>query len=82
MVWCNVLVVWLDRYISKLGFDMWLVIKYLQLYKNISSKYVKKVLNIRYRIKENRDDAKYETENRSCKKIRKYLIIGLDKYNI
>lgn len=46
--------------------------------------YVKKILGVKYEIKnyENKAKYKYEAKDKSCEKIRRYLIVGLEKYII
>lgn len=67
---------------SKPSLDLWLDVKNLQLYRAISSKYVREVSDVRYGIENNDDKSKCKLEYRSCKQIRRYLIIGLKRYNI
>lgn len=44
--------------------------------------YIKKISGIRYRMKHNIDKVKCKAKNKDCEKIGRYLIVGLEKYNI
>lgn len=66
----------------RLGLDLRLDIKHLQLYSAIGSEYIKQVSDIRYG-KENYDDkANGKVKEQSCERTRRYLIISLEDYNI
>lgn len=73
--------VWLDGYMSKLDSDLKLDIKNLQLCRIVNSKYIKKISSIGYGMGNYDDKAKYETKDKSYRKVRRYLIIGLEEYN-
>lgn len=80
--WCNTLVIWLDKYILRSGSDLWLDVNNLQLYRIIGLKYVKEITNIRYKIKNYLITRPNERPKINLWKIRRYLIIGLEEYNI
>lgn len=50
--------------------------------KAIGLKYQNKVSNIRYGIENYDDKAEFKAKNGSCRRIKRYMIIGLGKYNI
>lgn len=54
----------------------------MQLYRVAGSECVKKESSIGYRIKNYDDKYKYKAKNKNYEKIRRHLIIGLEKYNI
>lgn len=56
----------------------------MQLHRTIGLKYIYEVLGLDYKIKKHDDKAKYKckVKDGSCKKIRRYPIISLEKYNI
>lgn len=78
----NTLAVWFNGCILRLSSDLRLDLKNLRLYKIIGLEYVRKISDVGYRIENYNDEAEYKAKDRSCKKIRKYLIISLKKYNI
>lgn len=80
--WCNILAIWLDKYMSKLGSDLWLDIRNLQLYKAVGLNYVREIFGIKYEIKKYDNKTKCKTKNKSCGRIKRHLIIGLKEYNI
>lgn len=46
----NILTSLLNRYISRLNFDLWLNINNLYLYRVISLEYIKEIFNVNYKI--------------------------------
>lgn len=48
----------------------------------MGSEYVRVVSGIEYKIKNYNDKIKYENKDRSCGKIKRHLIVDLEKYNI
>lgn len=61
---------------------MWLDVKDLQLGRTVGFEHIREVFDIEYSIKNYDDKAKYKTEHESCRKIKKHLILDLEKYNI
>lgn len=61
---------------------MWLDIKNLKLGRTVGFKHIREVFDIGHNIKNHDDKAKYKTEHGSCRKIKKHLIVDLEKYNI
>lgn len=45
-------------------------------------KYIREISSVGYKIENNNDDDKCEIKDRNCRRIRRYLIINLKKYNI
>lgn len=56
--------------------------KNLQLCRTGGLKYIKKVPDIRYEMKNYNNRAKGKVEDINCAKIRKHLIVGLEEYSI
>lgn len=71
-------VVRLDRSMWKFDSDLWLNVKNLHLYRAISLEHDKKILDIRYKIKNYDNKVKYKAKDKSYKKIKRYLIICLE----
>lgn len=66
----------------RLGLDLRLDIKHLQLYSAKGSQYIRHVSGIRYG-RENYDNkANGKGKEQSCERTRKYLNISLEDYNI
>lgn len=78
----DTLIVWLDRCISKLGSNLWLGVKNMQLCKVVGSKYIRGVSDKKYKMENYDDKTKCKAKDWSCGKMRKYLIVYLKEYNI
>lgn len=76
------MVIWLAKCTLKPGSDLWLDVRNLQLCRAIDWQYVKEQSDIEYIIENYNDKAKYKAKDSSCEKIKRYLIISLEEYNI
>lgn len=74
--------VWLNNSTSRPDLDLWLDVKNQQLYRVMSSEYVRVVSGMEYKIKNYDDKIKCEEKDRSYRRIKRHMIVGLDKYNI
>lgn len=61
---------------------MWLGKKNLQLYRALGLEYIRKLFGKRYEINNYNNSTKYKSKDENYEKIRQYLIIGLEEYNI
>lgn len=69
---------------SRQDFKPILDIKNLQLYKTVDFEYIKDILSFEYKNVNYSDktECKYDAKDKSCRKIKKRLILSFDKYNI
>lgn len=81
-LWYDVLVVWLDRYMSKPSSDFWLKVKKLQLCNILDWDYIREIFSIRYGTENYDNKVRYKAVYGGCRKIRRHLIVGLKEYNI
>lgn len=67
---------------SRPDLDLGLDVRDLRLYRIIGPEYIRGISGIKYVIENYDNKAKYEAKNKSCEKIRRYLIIDFEEYNI
>lgn len=66
--WYNALAVWLDKYILRLDLNYWLYIKDLQLYRAVNPKYIRKIFDVKYEIKNNNNKTECEAKDKDVKR--------------
>lgn len=52
------------------------------MFRIVDSECIKKIFDIGYGIKNYNNKANYKAENIDCEKIKRYLIVDLEEYNI